>query len=247
MSKVEDYLKEQLTESAGRPWNDLTPKDASDNLSRLFVTIALPAMGHVDAADLFDDGYTDGSGDLVIDLIIKVGHAVHIIQTKNISWTKSIPRESVDTFRSILNRISESSFKAHRNGRLDELLEDVEWDKDTIYMWFVTNAPIENQAKAATEMPVELPEKLVREKGLSSDRVSWEYIDRQRLYEILTDSQTSDERSGIGSVDIYAAKQAGKGKRSDLIVLEENELRSVIMVIESEQIAKYCRGPEKNK
>lgn len=246
MSKAEDYLKDQLTELAGQQLSGMGNKALSDNLSKLFVTVALPALGHVDVADYFEDGYTDGTGDLVIDLIIKVGHSVHIIQTKYIGWNKTASRELIDSFHSILDRISETSFKPHRNGRLDELLEDVEWDKDTIYMWFVTNASIVNQAKAATEMPVELPEKLVRDHELSLDRVLWEYVDRQRLYEILTESQTSDERSGVAGVDIYAAKQAGKG-RSDLIVLEENELKSVIMVIESGQIAQYCRGSAKNK
>jgi len=242
---LEDYLKEQLTELAGRQLESMSNKERSDNLSKLFVTVALPALGHVDVADNFDDGYTDGAGDLVIDLLIKVGHSVHIIQTKFVGWNKKLDREKLDSYQTILNRLAADSFKLHANGRLDELLQDVEWDKDTIYMWFVTNAFLDDQAKAATEIIIELPEG-IKKLGLTQDRVLWDYVDRQRLYEILTESQTSDERSGIECVDIYAAKQAGKG-RSDLIVLEENELKSVVMVIESGQISQYCKGSAKNK
>lgn len=246
MSKPEDYLKEQLSEQAGRLWNQLSNKEQSDALSKLFVTVAMPAMGYADVADAYNDGYVDGRGDLGIDLLIKVGRDVHIVQTKYSGWRNHMLREHLDTFQSLPARLCNKSFDIHKAGRLLELLEDVEWDKDNIYFWFVTNVPIENQAKAATETEVELPIKIIDEWGLTPSRVQWEYVDQQRLYEILTDSQASDERTGIQQVDIFAARQSGSG-RSDLISLEQDGLRSVVMVVESEQVAKYCRGSTKNK
>lgn len=246
MSKPEDYLKEQLTELAGQPWNKLTHKQESDTLSRLFVQYAMPAMGHVDVSDYFSDGYVDGAGDLGVDLLIKVGRDVHIIQTKYVGWNRRLLREKLDSFITLPVRIGDRKFEPHKAGRLTELLEDVEWDRDNIFFWFVTNAPIDNQAKAATELVVDLPKSLVEEKGLTQDRVVWEYVDQQRLYEVLTESVTGDERTGVQEVEIFTAKQPGS-KRSKLISLEQDGLRSVIMVIESEQVAKYCRGASKNR
>lgn len=246
MSKAEDYLKEQLTEITGKDFSQLSDRARSDALSKLFVTVAMPAMGHIDAADSFEDGYVDGSGDLGVDLLIKIGRDVHIIQTKYSGWSKRIQRDKIDTFRSILARIFKGSFQSHMSGRLLELLEDVDWSKDTVHLWFVTNVPLENQALTASEMPPEVPQEMCEEWSLTPERVNVEYIDQQRLYEILTESQTLDDRAGVSNVEIFAAKRPGIG-RTNLIVLEENGLTSVIMVIESEQIAKYCRQEHKTR
>lgn len=77
-----DYLKDSLDALSqkiyGKPFGNLGKKEQSDSLSRLFVTSALEYLGgHGDTADRFEDGYTDGSGDLEIDLLIKVGKEVH--------------------------------------------------------------------------------------------------------------------------------------------------------------------------
>ncbi len=245
MSKAEDYIRDRLIELSDKPFGSWGKKESSNYLSRLFVTTALPELGHVDASDYFEEGYVDGSGDLGIDVIIKVAKEVHIIQAKYVAFNKKLERDGLDTFQTILARLSERSFDSWQNGRLTELLEDIEWDKDNVFLWFVTNVRFENQAKAAAEMTYELPAKMVDNWGLTADRVQCEYIDQDRLYETLMEVQSGEDHSGVGHVDIYAAKQAGKG-RSDIIILEENDFTSVIMVIDSEQIAKYCRGSSKN-
>lgn len=246
MSKPEDYLKEQLTDIAGKPWNQLSHVQETQALSKLFVLSAMPALGHIDAPDLYNEGVVDGAGDLGIDLLIKCGRDVHIIQSKYRGWARTLKREDIDTFQTVLTRLGNSAFDVHMAGRLAELLEDIEWDRDNLYFWFVTNVVIDNQAKAQSELEVPIPEKLLQ-KGLTPDRITWEYVDQQQLYEILTDvSNSADERTGVNEVQIYAAKQPGQG-RTRLITINQDDLVSVIMVVESEQIARYCRGAAKNK
>ncbi len=231
MSKSEDYIKEQLEKLSQdvyeRPLNNLSNINRSNCLSRLFVELAMPAIGHVDVSDHYETGFVDGSGDLAIDFIIKVAHDVHIIQTKYRGWNKKLDRDSLDTFHTILNRLTEPSFEPHKNGRLEELSNEIEWEKDNIYLWFVTNVKLDNQAKAATEVDIEIPERLASDFCLSKDRVDCTYIDQQVLYDVLTEVSSMQESSGIDSVDIYATKQKGEEKkgRSELVVVEGGRVK----------------------
>lgn len=249
MSKSEDYLKKVLNENSlefyGKPFGELGNKAQSDNLSRLFVTQVLDELGHPDASEGFEDGYVDGGGDLTNDLIIKAGNEVHFIQTKFQGFGKKLPREYVDSFITILTRHENKSFDKHKNGRLKEILEDIQWDSDNLYFWFVTNSLLDNQAKTqAEEVPLVIPDHLKEKYQLGSDRIQVDYIDQERLYEILSERGAVDARQGVDGVEIFATKQSGVG-RSSLITISEEEYKSVVMVVESEQIAKYCRGKSK--
>ena len=113
MSKPEDYLKEQLTDIAGKPWNQLSHVQETQALSKLFVLSAMPALGHIDAPDLYNEGVVDGAGDLGIDLLIKCGRDVHIIQSKYRGWARTLKREDIDTFQTVLTRLGNSAFDVH--------------------------------------------------------------------------------------------------------------------------------------
>ena len=53
--------------------------------------------------------------------------------------------DDIDTFQSILDRLSNEAFEKHTNKRLKDLLDEIDWRHDTFYFWFVTNLKIENQ------------------------------------------------------------------------------------------------------
>lgn len=249
MSKSEDFIKSVLDDSAkenyGKELGNLSTKALSDNLSRVFVKDVLDELGFSDAAECYEEGYVDGGGDLGADLIIKVGDDVHIIQTKYAGFARKIPREHIDTFRGLLERLANNKFNGLKNGRLDEIAEEIDWESDSFHLWFVTNVSLEAQAQAAAAMDYIPPQDLKEKYGLSSDRVTIEYVDQNRLYEILTQRSTIETQRGVDGVKIYATKLPQKG-RSNLISLEENGLRTILMVINSEQIARYARGTKSN-
>jgi len=248
MSKIFDYVHKSLNDKAqtyyGKDYANLSKKDQSDNLSRLFVEEIMPSLGHAEAAELFVDGYVDGAGDLGCDVIIKVGENVHIIQSKYVGSKKTIQRSDIDTFQNTFSRLG-AAFKSHRNHALDEILKEIKFDKDTFYMWFITNSKIENQTKTQTEAKVDLSEDFKMEYGLIEERVNWDYIDLQELYNHLTNLPTGDEPQGINEVGIYAYKKHGEG-RSNIIEIQEDQYRSALMIIESEQIAIIAKGSQKN-
>ena len=161
MSKSEDYLKKILNENSleffGKEYGQLGSKQQSDNLSRVFVNQVLDELGHPDASECFEDGYVDGAGDLANDLIIKAGNEVHVIQTKFLSFGKKIGREAIDSFITILTRFENDSFEKHKNKRLKEVLEEVKWDSDNFYFWFVTNTQLDNQARSQSEVSLVIP------------------------------------------------------------------------------------------
>jgi hypothetical protein len=244
MSKSEDLVKQKLSDFAEqmyeKPFGKLGNIEHSNNLCRLFVEQILPELGHSDVVDLFDYGLCDGSGDLVIDALIKVGNNVHIIQSKFVGFNNSFKREYIDSFQGILNRLANPSFDKHKNKRLDELLGDVDWHKDNFFFWLVTNVKFDNQSSAAIENEISLPESFIKKFDLSSDRVNFEYFDQNKLYEVFVSKSVSDERQGAEIVEIFSAKHDGS-KRSDFVEIVEENYKSVIFAIESEQIAQVWR------
>lgn len=247
MSKAEDFVKEKLNERSkeifARDLGQLGNKELSDNLSGLFVEKLLAEVGFQDASDMFSEGYVDGGNELGIDVLIRVGTNVHIIQTKYVGFNSTLQREKIDDFQSVLVRLDNPELLKKINKRLRELLEEIEWKTDNFHFWFVTNVNITNQALAATSSQIVIPERMKKEHDLSNDRINFTYIDQKAIYEYLAFSAVEERKQGIDTVEIYAAKQSGKG-RSSIIEISENSYNSAILIIESEQIAKYCRGTE---
>ena len=250
MSKTEDFLKKELEDRAidvfGKQGN-LSNIENSNNLCGFFVEKMLKELGHQDASELFYEGYTDGRDDLGIDVLIRVANTVHVIQSKYRGFNSKGKRDDIDTFQSILDRLSNEAFEKHTNRRLKELLDEIDWMHDTFYFWFVTNLKIENQSEIATKTIINIPQLLKEKYKLDNDRINYEYIDQDKFYDYLAFKSVNDEKKqGIEKVELFAAKQAGKG-RSSIIEIEENNFKSAIMVIESEQIAKWCRGENKTR
>ncbi len=249
MSKSEDYLKEKLSEAAEvtfeKPLGKLSNIELSNNLCRFFVEKIMPDLGHEDVADLFDDGLCDGSGDLGIDALIKVGGNVHIIQTKFVSFNNSFKRDWVDTFQTIFQRLANKNFDYSRNKRLSELLDEVNWMKDIFYVWLVTNVKFDNQSSLAIQNECVIPTSLDVQYGLNQTRINFEYYDQQKIYEVYASRPLTEEKQGADEVSIFSAKNGGS-KRSEIIEIFENNYRSVMLVIESEQIAQVWRA-NKNK
>ena len=245
MSKAEDFIKEKLSlrseEYFGKVFGKLSNKENSDNLSGFFVEKVLPELGHADASDMFDDGYVDGGNELGIDLLIKVGTNVHIIQTKYVGFNSSLARDKIDEFQSVLIRLDNDKLKNSVNKRLKELLEEIDWKIDNFHFWFVTNINIVNTASMATESQIQIPDNMKINYGLGLDRVNFYYIDQKSIYEQLAFSSSEEKKQGIDLVNLFASKQTGIG-RSSIIEISENSYTSAILVVESEQIARYCKG-----
>jgi hypothetical protein len=247
MSKAEDFIKQKLSERSEEIFNknfgQLGNKENSDNLSGFFVEKILPELGYPDASDLFADGYTDGGNELGIDVLIKVGTNVHIIQTKYVGFNSTLSRDKIDEFQGILIRLNNPKLRNKVNKRLNELLEDVDWKLDSFHFWFVTNINITNQALLATANEIVIPDEFKKNYDLGLDRVNYSYIDQKAIYEQLAISSSDEKKQGIDSVELFAAKQTGTG-RSSIIEISENSYMSAILVVESEQIARWCRGVE---
>ncbi len=243
--KKNDYLKEEIDNILNERWGKRLTKGASsieisNALTLLFVSKVLENIGYEDLSDRYDEGLTDGSGDLGIDFLVKVGRRVHIVQTKYVGAKSGVESSDISHFQKVLHRLANGKTKAKGNAKIKDLIEDLNWDQDEVFLWFVTNSPIENQALSLTHLEIDVSE-LATTHGFDRSRLYVDYFDQSRLYDALTEQRVSDTRSGIDGVEIRPYKEPGD-LRGELIQLNEDELKLVVMVVESEQIARYCRG-----
>jgi hypothetical protein len=156
-------------------------------------------------------------------------------------------RDYIDSFQSILTRLANKDFDKHKNLRLTELLEDVNWKSDEFVFWFVTNNKFDNQSMAAITNEIPIPDSLSTAYDLDSSRVTYNYFDQEKIYDALTNRNNGDEKQGVDQVEIWSSKLSGKG-RTEIIEIQENNYKSALLVIDSEQIAVIWRKTEvKNK
>ena len=213
-------------------------------LARYFVEKMLPSMGFSDELiDHFTDGYVDGSGDLGVDILIKLGNQVHLIQSKFISQKKNIENSVVESWHRAFERLE--NYKNLGNKEIIEISSYIEWHSDNFFLWFITTGRLDGQTELAKDSEIVLPAAL-KDKGLTIDQIESDFFDQARFKEEIQNSKNQIAEISKITADIYPIKEGSK--RAPIITFDEDEadLTTVVMVVESEQLVKIYNDYKKN-
>jgi len=236
--RIQDLLESHYFDINGRknfvPLENLTEKGRSDNLLSFFAKEILPLLNHDDASEEFENGYCDGGGDLKCDAILKTAKQVHIIQAKHLGKDKSANRNHVEEISNLFVRLANEDIVKKGSKKLKSLLNDIDYENDSFCLWFLTNVDLTPDAQSIFNQEITIPKEL-EAKGLSNTQIEFDYYDRDKILHCL-DSQTStDARNGV-DVEIKSIKG------SNIIQFTQGDVKSFIMVCDSEQVVKYARN-----
>jgi len=236
--RIHELLERHYYEVNGRkeivPLENLSEKSRSDNLLSYFAKDILPLLNFEDAAEEFESGYCDGGGDLKCDAILKTANQVHIIQAKHLGKDKTVNRNHVEEISNLFIRLANNEILKKGSRKLKSLINDIDYEKDSFYLWFLTNVDLTADAQSIFSQDITIPKELA-EQGLSNTQIEFDYYDRDKIIHCL-DSQTSaDARNGV-DVEIKSIKG------SNIIQFSQQDIKSFIMVCDSEQVVKYARS-----
>jgi hypothetical protein len=236
--KIQELLECHYYDTNGRkrvvPLDTLTEKARSDNLLSFFAKEILPLLNHEDAAEEFENGYCDGGGDLKCDAILKTANQVHIIQAKHLGKDKSANRNHVEEISNLFTRLANEEIIKKGSRKLKSLLNDIDYENDSFFLWFLTNVDLFPDAQSIFSQEITIPKELV-EKGLSNTQIEFDYYDRDKILHCLESQTSADARNGV-DVEIKSIKG------SSIIQFTQSDIRSFIMVCDSEQVVKYARN-----
>jgi hypothetical protein len=219
-----------------KQFEQLNTMEQSKNLTNFFCDKVLAGLGYSDAAEEYEYGDTDGSKDIKCDAILKVGKQVHIIQTKfTNSKNKSMDGDDVEEITNIFNRLGNKSHVELANKKVKEIIKDIDYREDSFFLWFITNADLSETARAVFDGEPGVPETL-KENGLAKERIHFEYFDNIKILNAYENLQSSDERGGVELVEIKSIKG------QPIIKIEEENIASYLMIVESEQLANLARS-----
>lgn len=239
---VRDELNTYCQEHLGKSIDDVGDNRKSWVLMRYFVQNILPTLGfNEELIEHFDEGYVDGANDLGNDVVIKLGNEVHFIQAKYVGQKKNLPNEIIESWHRTFERLDR--YKGHK--KITEILNEIEWEKDNFYLWFITTAKIIGQSELAKESKIVIPDGL-KEKGLTIGQIESDFIEQARLKEEIINSKNNIVEISKITAKIYPIKDGSK--RSPIIQFDEPEaeLSTVVMVVDSEQLVQIYNSHKKN-
>jgi hypothetical protein len=144
-------LREWCGKITGEDFDKLDPFQQSQWMTRFYVEQVLRSLnpGQIpdDQSDL-DLCYVDGKSDSKVDFIFRTEGHVLLIQTKYRGHGKSEPDAEIDSFAEVVSRIHpDAPQRVQLNARLRDMLSDIDWDKDTFDLQFVTLGRVSEPAR----------------------------------------------------------------------------------------------------
>lgn len=243
-SLVRDELNNYAYETLNSDLDSLGDIKRSWILARYFIEKLLPTLGFSDELiDHFDEGYVDGSGDLGVDILIKLGNQVHLIQSKFVSQKKNIDNHIVESWHRAFERLQ--NYKNEGNKQIIAISKDIEWESDNFFLWFVTTGRLEGQTALAKDSEIVIPKSL-KDFGLSLEQIESDFFDQSRIKEEIQNSKNQIAEISKITADIYPI-QVGS-KRAPIVTFEEAnaDLTTVVMVVNSEQLVQIYNQYKKN-
>lgn len=227
--KAREDFKEFAAKFCEQKFDRIGQMDLALALTRYYVERIHNRTAPIIDPDELDFALVDGANDLGADLIYRDDGRVYVYQSK---YKKSVTREEVEAFQSILERLRSKGFK--KSKQLLDQLGDIDWETDTFVLKFICLGKIENSALQQTTLPLALPPE---PKDLA-ERVTIEYLDEPRLDEELRTARSST--AGIpGEITLLA--HGTRNNRSPIIELPFTDYPSVVLVVSAKQIVGMYR------
>lgn len=180
--------------------------------------------------DVFEQGYVDGKNDCGVDVLMRENGRVHIIQSKFKGKSNSnVARSDIAEFQNVLDRLANKDYEKNRS--LRDLVSAINWRNDQFYLWFVTNGKIDGNTKIAVNDPPVLPASMPE---LTVEQiVETRYVDQQELLSML--------RHVEGAKEDHSQFTLAPERKSEIITIEEDELRVFFLVVKSTALTTIAR------
>jgi hypothetical protein len=227
--KAREKIKEYSLEEFNSDFDGLSSVAKSDVLLKFYITQIHNKLKTEISQDQFDFGNVDGKDDLGIDFIHKDDNLVTIIQAKyRGARVDTEEQESIINFKNVINRLIENKQKP--NKRLKEILSEIDFKNDEFNLIFLTTAPIigkaKNEADTAPNYSSDFPD--------IGERVSYEWIDDERLNDELRNSLSISTGISEDVVEIYAYDSGINGRQ--IMTVDVDNRKQCILAVESTQI-----------
>lgn len=227
--KAREKIKEYSLEEFNSDFDGLSSAAKSDVLLKFYITQIHNKLRTEISEDQFDFGNVDGKDDLGIDFIHKDDNLVTIIQAKYRGQRiDTEEQESIINFKNVINRLIENKQKP--NKRLKEILADIDFRNDEFNLIFLTTAPIIGKSKIETES---IPT-YVSDFPDISERISYEWIDEERLNDELRNSLSISSGISEDIVEVYAYDSGVNGRQ--IMTVDVDNRKQCILAVESTQI-----------
>jgi hypothetical protein len=227
--KAREKIKEYSLEEFNSDFDGLSSAAKSDVLLKFYITQIHNKLRTEISEDQFDFGNVDGKDDLGIDFIHKDDNLVTIIQAKYRGQRiDTEEQESIINFKNVINRLIENKQKP--NKRLKEILADIDFKNDEFNLIFLTTAPIIGKSKIETEsIPI-----YISDFPDISERISYEWIDEERLNDELRNSLSISSGISEDIVEVYAYDSGVNGRQ--IMTVDVDNRKQCILAVESTQI-----------
>lgn len=191
----QDYVKSRL----GRTFDNLNDVQRSKYMAMFYAERVIGAInpGLIPTTEEeLEACVIDGKGDCGVDFLCREGNTVLILQAKFSGHKKSGKRahedpDRFDYFCSVLSRLYAGPKKFDMNQRLKEARADIDWDRDSFNLHYLTLAqPASNslnQAATGIHAVSEVPD--------LADRVGLELLDEQGLNKALRDALSAKDEA----------------------------------------------------
>lgn len=212
----------------GRELGQLSDKQRSTGLIRFYVDRIHNRLRNYLSEEDIEDSLVDGTNDLEADLIHRDDGVVTILQAKYFKDGNGPEVTDVEHFQTVFKRLLDPRFK--KNTRLADKLAEVDFANDAFVLRFIALGRLTSpQAIAQTSQDIAVP---AGYEGLL-DRTRAEYLDEGGITEELRSALSFS--SGIpGRHELVAA--GGRGRRSQIIVVDGGEYPSYVLVVHASQL-----------
>src|SRR5262249_2896586 len=207
------------------PFGKLTDKQRTLALVKFYIEEVHNRLHSPISVEEIELGCVDAAGDLGIDCIHRDDDTVLMIQSKYLSEGKTIDSRDIIHFQHVFERFYNKDFKP--NQRLAEALAEIDLDRDSFVLKFITLGSISDQAALQTQAEVQFPVPDL------ADRVDFQYLDNSSLNQEHRDALSLN--SGIpGDYELIASGH--RGKRFPIIKLENAPYPSCVLVVDAPQL-----------
>ncbi len=216
-----DFAEKRLAIDLGR----MNDKQRTLVLAQFYVEEIYNRTSGYISDEEFESSYVDAGNDLGADLIYKDDGRVLILQVKYAKEGVSAKPEEIEYFQNILSRLVSPAYRRQANRKLTDALADIDLDRDTFDLRFITFGRIDGQAKTQASMEPKLPSQV------SVDRVSCVCLDEAELTEELRAALSGDKTR-----ECVLFAHGARGRRSPVVQIEGTAYPSCLMVVSAQQI-----------
>jgi hypothetical protein len=209
----------------------INPKQQSIAATRFYIEELHNSLNAPIGEDELDEGVVDGANDLGCDFIHRNDGHVIIIQSKFQKKSSVENPDAISHFKSILKRLRDSAFKPNR--RLLWALPDIDWDRDSFELVFLTfgRMPQGAQPRSIAEQFPDYPASVLD----IHPRCEWRFFDEEDLNLQLRNARNLQRGMSSKAITLYPGSKGRRGVDS-VIRTEAGGYHSFIMTLDARQI-----------